>query len=48
MEPDHSYAIAQVLHNYPNCKVVTSAMAAGMIQQFFGYDERAPRHRDRG
>ena len=38
MEPDHSYAIAQVLHNYPNCKVVTSAMAAGMIQQFFGYD----------
>lgn len=38
MEPDHSYAIAQVLHNYPNCKVVTSAMAAGMTQQFFGYD----------
>lgn len=38
MEPDHSYAIAQVLARYPEAKVVTTAMAAGMIEQFFGYD----------
>jgi flavorubredoxin/rubredoxin len=38
MEPDHSYAISQVMGFYPNCKVVCSAMAAQMISNFFGIE----------
>lgn len=38
MEPDHSSAVSLVLSKFPDCQVVTSAMAAAMIQQFFGLD----------
>ena len=38
MEPDHSFAISQVLSRFPQAKVVCTAAAATLIQQFFGLD----------
>lgn len=35
MEPDHSSAISEVLVRYPNAKVVCTAMAAAILNQFF-------------
>lgn len=41
MEPDHCAAIPEVLSRYPGVKVVCSAMAMKMIQQFFDFDVSA-------
>ena len=38
MEPDHSFAVSQVLSRFPEAKVVCTAAAATLIQQFFGLD----------
>ena len=38
MEPDHASAISQVLTNFPNATVVTTAMSAALIKQFFEID----------
>lgn len=38
MEPDHSSAISEVLVRYPNAKVVCTAAAAVILNQFFNCD----------
>ncbi len=38
MEPDHSANIVNFLKAYPNAKIVSSAKAFNMMQQFFGND----------
>ena len=38
MEPDHGANIGRLIEMYPEMKVVTSAKANQMIQQFFGVD----------
>ncbi len=38
MEPDHSGSILRFMEEFPAAKVVTSAKAMGMIQNFFGID----------
>ena len=38
MEPDHSSAISEVLVRYPNAKVVCTALAAQILNQFFACD----------
>ena len=38
MEPDHSSAISEVLVRYPEAKVVCTAMAATILNQFFACD----------
>ncbi len=38
MEPDHSANVANFMRTYPNAKVVASAKAFTMIQNFFGVD----------
>ena len=38
MEPDHSSAISEVLVRYPEAKVVCTAAAAAMLDQFFACD----------
>lgn len=35
MEPDHASGVAQVLTRYPECTLVTTALAQAMIGQFF-------------
>lgn len=35
MEPDHSGCIETLMNKYPNLQIVTSAMAAQMLSQFF-------------
>ncbi len=41
MEPDHSYALGQVLARYPQAKVLCSPLAAKFIGQFFSAAEKA-------
>ena len=38
MEPDHSANIQNILHVYPGLKIVASAKAFAMMQNFFGTD----------
>jgi len=38
MEPDHSSSIARFMENYPDAKLVSSALAFNMIKNFFGTD----------
>ena len=38
MEPDHSSAISEVLHRYPNVVLYFSKTAAPIIKQFFGFE----------
>lgn len=38
MEPDHCSAISEVLVRYPEAKLIYSATAAKIIEQFFGFD----------
>ncbi len=38
MEPDHSFAISQLVDRYPDVKFVCNAKIASMIKQFFDYD----------
>ncbi len=38
MEPDHSSAISEVLVRYPDAKVVLTASAAALLNQFFSCD----------
>jgi flavorubredoxin len=38
MEPDHSATLSELLLRYPDVKVVCSAMASNMINQFYGAD----------
>ncbi len=38
MEPDHSANIANFMKTYPKAKIVSSAKAFAMMQQFFGTD----------
>lgn len=38
MEPDHSANIANFIREYPEVKIVSSAMAFNMMKQFFGTD----------
>ena len=38
MEPDHSANILNFMKNYPNTKIVSSAKAFTMMEQFFGTD----------
>ena len=40
MEPDHCSMVASMLHRYPEAKLVCSAKALGMLQQFFGLDAK--------
>lgn len=41
MEPDHCAAIPEVLARYPDVKIVCSAMAMALIQQFLDFDPSA-------
>ncbi len=38
MEPDHSFAISELIYRYPNVKFVCNAKIASMIKQFFYFD----------
>ncbi|MDR2520927.1 MAG: flavin reductase [Spirochaetaceae bacterium] len=38
MEPDHSAVLGDVIHRYPNAKIVTNAKVIKMIAQFFTFD----------
>ena len=38
MEPDHSANVARFMAEYPEAKVVSSAMAFGMMKSYFGTD----------
>ena len=38
MEPDHCSAISEVLHRYPEVKLLFTRAAAPLITQFFGFD----------
>lgn len=38
MEPDHCALIDEMLRRYPDAKIVCSAKALGMLQQFYGLD----------
>lgn len=38
MEPDHSANIVNFINEYPNAKIVSSAVAFKMMKQFFGTD----------
>lgn len=40
MEPDHCAMIEEMLHRYPEAKLVCSAKALGMLQQFYGMDAK--------
>lgn len=40
MEPDHCAMIEEMLRRYPEAKLVCSAKALGMLQQFYGMDAK--------
>ncbi len=40
MEPDHCAMIEEMLRRYPEVKLVCSAKALGMLQQFYGMDAK--------
>src|SRR5690554_4683295 len=39
MEPDHSGAIKEVLHYFPNTKIVGNKKTLDMLQEFYGIEE---------
>ncbi len=44
MEPDHSATVAEVLSRYPESKIVCNEKIAGMMNQFFGFDQKERLH----
>ena len=38
MEPDHSASLSEVVHRYPDVKIVCNAATRNMMKQFFSFD----------